>query len=69
MNQKEIQFLGNLPLTPAHICFDRGHAMNKVYELHNHQSSYGQNKCGRCGYEEDWQYDYVGSNPAYYKVP
>lgn len=63
--QQQIQEQGALPLSKEHICFDKGHAMIPIYTLHNHQSSYGRNKCSRCGYEEDWQYDYNGSNPMY----
>jgi hypothetical protein len=65
MEQKEIQEKGVMPLPKDHICFERGHAMFNVYILHNHHSSYGQNKCGRCGYEEDWQYDFPYSNPMF----
>ena len=64
-NQTKINSDGALPLSNEHFCFDKGHNMQPVYILHNHQSSYGQNKCGRCGYEEDWQYDYIGSNPMH----
>lgn len=65
MNQVEINRAGSLPLDKDHICFDKGYSMHQVYVFHNHQSSYGQNKCFRCGYEEDFQYDYLHSNPMY----
>lgn len=69
MTQKEINSAGDLPLTEGHICFTAGHAMHQVYVFHGPQSSWGQNKCFRCGYEEDFQYDYIGSNPMYYQIP
>lgn len=62
--QKE-NLTGDLPLQVDHICFKDGHAMKNVYTFHNHQSSYGTNKCYRCGWEEPFQYDYLGSNPMY----
>lgn len=66
MDQKQINTDGVLPLNPKHICFKLGHNMQPVYGvLHNHQSCWGLNKCSRCGYEEDWQYDFLGSNPMY----
>lgn len=46
---------------PEDICKVHGHVMYPVYKLDNtangHTSHFGQNKCSRCGYEEDWQYD------------
>lgn len=65
MSDKTTQKLGALPLSQDHICFDKGHSMYPVFTFHNLLSSYGQNKCTRCGYEEDWQYDHPGSNPMY----
>lgn len=56
-----------MPLGEKHICFQSGHAMHAVYIMHGPKSSWGQNKCGRCGYEEDWQYDFIGGNPMYYE--
>ena len=49
---------GSLPLTKEHICFDKGHAMYKIHGHSNHQSDFSKHKCTRCGYEEDYQYDY-----------
>lgn len=66
MTQKTIQEEGKPPLDKGHICFERGHTMYEVFTFHNYQSSYGQHKCSRCGYEEDWQYDFPDSiNPMY----
>lgn len=54
---------GKLPLEENHICFPTGHAMFEVFRFENTanggKSSWGQHKCSRCGYEEDWQYDFV----------
>lgn len=47
------------------LCEIHGHNMFSVYTLHNHQSSFGQHKCSRCGYAEDWQYDFVNGNPMH----
>lgn len=60
-----IQESGAPPLKPDHICFSAGHIMYSVYILHNHQSSWGQHKCARCGYAEDWQYDFHNYNPMF----
>jgi hypothetical protein len=49
---------GNLPLSPDHICFDKGHAMYKVCRINNGRSVYGEHKCSRCGYVEPFQFDY-----------
>ncbi len=64
-NQQIINNSGELPLNETHICFDKGHAMYERFTFHNHQSSWGQHKCSRCGYEEDWQYDFQYSNPMH----
>jgi len=54
---------GKPPLSEGHICFERGHAMYEVFKFKNaangHSSEWGQHKCSRCGYEENWQYDFV----------
>lgn len=63
--EKTIQAEGSLPLSKGHICFDKGHAMFELYLFHNHQSSWGTHKCSRCGYAEDWQYDFISGNPMY----
>lgn len=56
---------GELPLIPSDICYNAGHNMFSVYIFHNHQSSWGKHKCSRCGYEEEWQYDFQHTNPMY----
>jgi len=52
-----------LPCGEVDLCKERGHTMYPVYQLSNidmgGRSSWGKNKCSRCGFEEDWQYDYV----------
>ena len=50
-NQQIINNSGELPLNETHICFDKGHAMYERFTFHNHQSSWGQHKCSRCGYK------------------
>ena len=54
---------GKPPLSEGHICFERGHSMYEVFKFKNaangHSSEWGQHKCSRCGYEENWQYDFV----------
>lgn len=70
MTQKEYeknQEYGNAPLDSKHICFERGHSMYPVYRMQNDQSEWGLNRCSRCGWEDHWQYDFVASNPMYYK--
>ena len=64
-NETLAQRAGIPPLIKGHICFEAGHAMFSVYLLHNHQSSWGKHKCGRCGYEEEWQYDFQHYNPMF----
>ena len=58
---------GNYPLEKDHICFQNGHTMYNQFIFHNHSSSYGTNKCGRCGFEEEFQYDHIGFNPMYHE--
>jgi len=65
MTEQEIQEKGKLPLNKDHICFEKGHSMYSLFVMHNHQSSWGQHKCFRCGFTEDWQYDFIGNNPQY----
>jgi diphthamide synthase (EF-2-diphthine--ammonia ligase) len=55
---KDSQVSGSLPLMKGHICFDKGHSMYKLHEHKNHQSDFSSHKCMRCGYEEDYQYDF-----------
>lgn len=50
---------GSLPLTKDHMCFDKGHAYFVVTTIDNGSSRYGHYKCGRCGHEESYQYDYA----------
>jgi len=47
------------PLPKNHPCFPTGHAMYKVAEHNNGVSYWGQHKCSRCGYSEEYQFDYV----------
>lgn len=64
--EQEIQEAGKYPLKPDHICFERGHAMHQLYVFHNHQSSFGDLQCTRCGFMQPFQWDYQSSNPMYY---
>lgn len=45
------------------LCDLMGHQMFSVFALNNFdsggRSSFGQNKCSRCGFTEDWQYDHI----------
>jgi len=41
----------------SELCKINGHAMYSVYKLENIASHFGLNKCSRCGYEEEWQFD------------
>lgn len=49
---------GKLPLNKKHMCFKNGHNMFKLCEKDNGRSIFGTHKCSKCGYEEDFQYDY-----------
>ena len=44
------------------ICVKKGHNMHEVFTIHRpnvngKEIHLGRNKCSRCEYEEDWQYD------------
>lgn len=60
--RKNLKSTGELPLNPSHICFSAGHNMFSLYALNNldrgGSSYWGSHKCSRCGYVEDWQYDF-----------
>ena len=45
-------------LKKGHICFKRGHNFVLVTKIDNGRSVYGHLLCGRCGFEENYQYDY-----------
>ena len=40
------------------LCKIFGHNMYLITEADNGRSKFGEHKCGRCGYEEPFQYDY-----------
>ncbi len=40
-------------------CKKHGHNMYSVYIMNNSRSHWGQHRCSRCGYEEEWQYDFT----------
>ena len=73
MSETKEQFLeritqeeGKYPLSKEHICFANGHSMFRKFEFNNHQSQFGEFQCTRCGYTEEFQYDFPhGSNPNY----
>lgn len=52
---------GSLPLSPDHICFDKGHAMYLLFditqEVNGSKMIFGAHKCSRCGHEENFQFD------------
>jgi hypothetical protein len=49
---------GDLPLHESHMCYKDGHAMLPVYSFQHEKLAHGLNKCYRCGWEEEWQYDF-----------
>jgi len=49
---------GDLPLHESHMCYKDGHAMKPVYSFQHEKLAHGNNKCYRCGWEEEWQYDF-----------
>ena len=54
----DIRYLEPIPYSPKEICKQEGHAMFLLYKQDNGGSVWGQHKCSRCGYEEDFQCDY-----------
>lgn len=41
------------------ICFFFGHRYHTMSQIDNGRSQFGHVKCSRCGYEENYQYDYM----------
>jgi predicted nucleic-acid-binding Zn-ribbon protein len=45
------------------LCFIFGHKFVVITQITTSQSQFGHIRCSRCGYEEQYQYDFV--NPLY----